>query len=189
MNCKWCGDPLGSDLLEYCGDECRDSDAAERRECGDQPPHALRAVRDQQEAAQPEWSDRIYWAIVDRLRDGEFHADDLAPLAIPAERRNIVGAQLGSLVRAGFVVEVGRRKSQTVQGHSRKSGIYELTEKGRAKFLSVGAGLRRGPGNAGLAGQPRTSSDPGERESLTLVPDSVGAEAPKSHIRDAEAAA
>src|ERR1044072_4425101 len=98
----------------------------------------LEEIRPAQEAAKAEWSTAIYAEIVRILQArGSSHADDLDPMGIPDDCRNIVGAQVGALVGKGWAQEVGRRASSNPRRHKRKSGVFELTRKGREGLARV----------------------------------------------------
>lgn len=63
---------------------------------------------------------------------GEFHGDMLTRVAI--SERNMIGAQVSALVRAGYLEPTGhRRRSANPASHGRKSDVYRLTAKGRAQ--------------------------------------------------------
>lgn len=125
------------------------------------------------ETHRPEWS-----AIVrERLREAfsrlpVVHADDLGDDIPQAVRRGVVGAQFGALVKAGLIVEVGRRKSSRPEAHGRKSGVFELTDRGRKRLAGVGAGVASPQGSPGaLKVVPlRASTDPGHDAVRLPVP-------------------
>lgn len=94
-------------------------------------------VRALQEAAKDKWSSVIREAIIEALRGGSFHADDLEPLGIPRQHRNIIGSQAGYLVSKRYMQEVGRRKSTVPSRKAAKSGVYEFTRVGREKLASL----------------------------------------------------
>lgn len=80
-------------------------------------------------------SELIESAIWQALKDrGEFHADDLVALDIPADSLNAIGARVNAFVRRGYMVEVGRRKSANPASNGRKSNVYAITDKGRAEL-------------------------------------------------------
>lgn len=115
----------------------------------DPTEHPLQTPRAQQEQAdlKSKLSQIIYQGIVDRLKYGPVHADDLEPL-FPEERRSmcrrLVGAQFGSLASRGYIVERERRKSKVKSRKGAKSGVYEFTRKGRATLVGNSAGGRGG---------------------------------------------
>jgi hypothetical protein len=102
--------------------------------------HPLAEARAQQERSdlKSKLSQIIYQGIVDRLKYGPVHADDLEGL-FPEERRTmcrrLVGAQFGSLASRGYIVERERRKSNVKSRKGAKSGVYEFTKKGRALLV------------------------------------------------------
>jgi hypothetical protein len=82
-----------------------------------------------------DWKRIIREGIAEVLNlSGEFHADDLRPLGIPADHKPVIGTVVGALVRQGKIVEVGRRRSEAPERHGAKSGVYALTELGRVKL-------------------------------------------------------
>jgi hypothetical protein len=110
--------------------------------------HPLAEVRADQEATdlKSKLSQIIYEGIVDRLRFGPVHADDLEPLFPPEVRdvcRRLVGAQFGSLASRRFIVERERRKSSVPSRKGAKSGVFEFTKLGREKLIA-GVDVGRG---------------------------------------------
>ncbi|HEX5591980.1 MAG TPA: hypothetical protein VFX35_01385 [Solirubrobacterales bacterium] len=107
--------------------------------------HPLAEARAQQEQAdlKSKLSQIIYQGIVDRLKFGTVHADDLEPL-FPDELRTtcrrLVGAQFGSLASRGYIVERERRKSKVPSRKGAKSGVFECTKKGRETLVGNSAG-------------------------------------------------
>lgn len=97
---------------------------------------SLEEARELQEAHKALWSQTIRQAILETLEvHGTYHADDLLTLGIPAECKNIVGAQTNAIVRQGLMAETGERRSTSdPAGHGRRSAVYRITEKGRAKL-------------------------------------------------------
>jgi hypothetical protein len=89
---------------------------------------SLDEARELQEAHKTLWSQTIRQAILETLEThGVFHADDLLTLGIPADCKNIVGAQVNALVRQGRMAETGeRRATSDPAGHGRRSAVYEL---------------------------------------------------------------
>lgn len=91
-----------------------------------------------------DWRRKIREAVAEALhRSGEFHADDLRTLDIPADHKPVIGTVIGTLVRQKKIVEVGRRRSEAPERHAGKSGIYHLTDLGRQK-LAEHLGARQG---------------------------------------------
>jgi hypothetical protein len=79
-----------------------------------------------------DWSVLVRETICEALRSkGEYHADDLHHLNIPAEHKNTVGSATAWLVNRRWMVEVGRRRTTAPASKSRKSGVYALTDRGR----------------------------------------------------------
>lgn len=147
--------------------------------------HPLQEVREAQEAAKAEWSAGIYAEIVRILTvRGSFHADDLEPMGIPDEHRNLIGAQLGSLVARRYIHETGRRKSSNPARKQAKSSVFEFTRIGRERLAGVGAGVP-GPGQA--IGRS-ASADPDQPEPLSLLPDGAGQSEPLNPLSHPEAA-
>lgn len=143
--------------------------------------HPLAEVRTEQEQVK----EKARWALIVRehmartlLETGFFHADDLDPLGIPEEHRNIAGSQSGGFVARGVMTEIGRRASAKPSRKKAKSAIYEITEKGRAELTKLvglsdndkGGGdaadnARLAPGNAGLpSGAPVGVAESGENQ-------------------------
>lgn len=91
-----------------------------------------------QEQHKPKWSARIRGAIANALlATGTFHSDDLLSLSIPAEHKNIVGAQVNALVRRGVMVETGeRRASHAPESHGRKSNCYRIASIEKAREIA-----------------------------------------------------
>ena len=129
-----------------------------------------------------------------------FHADDLEPLGIPDEHRNVIGSQIAKLVNQRWLQETGRRKSTIPSRNGAKSGIYELTPLGRMKLLAgVGSDNPEGtapPSDRGTLDRPAVigtpggngagsslAADPGEGRLFETEP-----KRPRSAFRDAEAA-
>lgn len=147
----------------FCCGTCR-SDAHYARHPEKRSPalrcvaeHPLAEARAEQEATdlKSKLSAIIYEGIVDRLKLGPVHADDLEPLFPPERRdvcRRLVGAQFGSLASRGYIRETERRKSRVATRKGAKSGVYIFTQKGRAKLA---AGMDAG--NHG--GDPDPSGD------------------------------
>lgn len=101
--------------------------------------HPLQEVRDTQEQFKAHWSETIYNAIVEILCRGPFHPDDLEPLGIPDEHRNLIGAQLGSLAKRRYTHKVGERASKNPRRKGAKDNIIEFTRLGRGTLAGVGA--------------------------------------------------
>lgn len=142
-------------------------------------PHPLREVREGQEATdlKSKLSQIIYNGIIERLKLGSVHADDLEPLFPEAVRdvcRKLVGAQFGSLASRGYITETERRKSKVKSRKGAKSGVYTFTPKGRETL--AGVHLDASPSGEGsnrtLA---RVEVDSGEKPSVG-VPCSQGME-------------
>jgi endogenous inhibitor of DNA gyrase (YacG/DUF329 family) len=130
----------------YCSDRCRAIDWRENNgeELGERvQEHPLAEVRAEQEQVK----EKARWTLVVRehmaktlTSTGYFHSDDLDPLGIPEQHRNIAGSQTGSFVQRELMQEVGRRKSMKPSRKSAKSAIYRITEKGRKELAGVGGG-------------------------------------------------
>jgi hypothetical protein len=91
------------------------------------------------EAQKIHWREAIRTDILETLDvAGEWHADDLITLGVPADCKNVIGAAVGALVNRGLIEETGeRRKSTAPESHGRKSNVYRLTAKGRQKLRRV----------------------------------------------------
>ena len=119
-------------------------------------------VRAEQEEAKGHWSMVVREGIIEALRinpDG-FHADDLEPLGIPDEHKNVVGSQIAKLVNQRFIQECGRRKSVVASRNGAKSNVYRMTALGWKKLAGFG-----GEGDSTLVGDRGPgpdSSEPGE---------------------------
>lgn len=169
----------------FCSDVCRYEAwvAANEnsRENGGQRVggNPIAEVRAGQEAAKSHWSAIVREAIIEALRSkGTFHADDLHPLGIPAEHRNIIGSQIARLVNQGWMVECGRRKSATASRHQAKSNVYRLTRAGAAGVGGSGNLHPNGPAaDPGDAGVGAGVSDPQESEGAPFLPSPWGASA------------
>ena len=98
--------------------------------------HSVDEARELQEERKPHWSALIRQSILDTLEaTGAWHADDLIALDIPADCKNIVGAQTNALLRQGIMAETGvRRSTSDPAGHGRRSAVYRITELGRQKL-------------------------------------------------------
>lgn len=133
--------------------------------------HPLAEVRAEQEASdlKSKLSQIIYQGIVDRLKHGPIHADDLEPLFADEVRdicRRLVPAQLGSLRSRNYIHEIDRRKSTVRSRKCAKSGVYEFTRLGREKLVGVSAGERAPRQGESLSRgrkKPVASADPGEQ--------------------------
>jgi hypothetical protein len=125
------------------------------------------------EAQKIHWREAIRTDILETLDvAGEWHADDLITLGVPADCKNVIGAAVGALVNRGLIEETGdRRKSTAPESHGRKSNVYRLTTKGRQKLrptnqVTAGESLggpekaSRGGSSAGEGTQPRPNSIP-----------------------------
>jgi|GEM_PF-4856834 len=99
--------------------------------------HSLDEALDLHEITKPEWVALVKTRIMDILEQGSFHADDLRYLGVPEDHKSVIGNAVGALVRAGLMVEVGRRKSVAPERHGAKSSVYEITDKGRVKLAGV----------------------------------------------------
>ena len=145
--------------------------------------HPLAEARADQEASdlKSKLSQIIYQGIVDRLRFGPVHADDLEPLFPPEVRdvcRRLVGAQFGSLASRHYIVERERRKSSVPSRKGAKSGVFEFTQTGREKLVGHRAGGRGEPqvpsgAFAGGAVHATPSSVSGEQSAHTGDPSST----------------
>lgn len=133
--------------------------------------HPLADARASQEASElkSHWSQVIYQGIVDRLKHGPVHADDLEPLfpANEEERamcRKLVGAQFGSLASRKYIVEKERRKSTVPTRKGAKSGVFVFTPLGREKLVGIHAGVPgpQGSGEGTVRPFARASVDSGE---------------------------
>jgi hypothetical protein len=137
---------------------------------------SLDEARERQEAHKALWSQTIRQAILETLEvHGTYHADDLLTLGIPAECKNIVGAQTNAIVRQGLMAETGERRSTSdPAGHGRRSAVYRITEKGRTKLRST---------NQVTAGESLGGPETGSRgggsagEGCASLPDSIPAAA------------
>lgn len=160
--CQQCGDAFEPKRphARFCADRCRAIDWRENEGEGGSErvqEHPLREAREEQEATdlKSKLSQIIYEGIVDRLKYGPVHADDLEPLFAPEVRdicRRLVGAQFGSLAARGYIVEKERRKSSVPTRKGAKSGVFVFTRKGREKL--AGAGVETPVLNAGSGQKP-----------------------------------
>lgn len=149
----------------------------------------------------------IRQVILEALRRGEYHADDLAEISdIVAAYPNAVGGVVGGLLKKEEIVEVGRKAATEVASHRRKSGVYRFTELGRERHAGVDAEDVEGhpsvdpgvPTGAGVgAGEPakpekkegsslsHISPDPGSR---TARADAIGLGS-RPHFEDEDGSA
>lgn len=105
-----------------------------------------------------EWTQAVKARIRRAFREqATVHADDIDDIGLPAEHRNIIGGQLGSLVSSGAIVEVDRRKSSNPARRGAKSSVYALTDEGRRRLLEGTVTDKRG-GAARF--QPATAAAP-----------------------------
>jgi len=141
-----------------------------RRASTDKAPttmHPLAEARARQESSdlKSKLSQIIYEGIIDRLKRGPVHADDLEPLFPPEVRstcRRLVGAQFGSLASRGYIVERERRKSKVKSRKGAKSGVFIFTAKGRAKLVGADAGVLGGTAGVDSGEKAHTNSGNGE---------------------------
>lgn len=120
-------------------------------------------IRAEQEAAKSHWSMVVREGIIEALRSGRFHADDLEPLGIPDEHRNIIGSQTAKLVNQKWMAECGRRKSTIPSRNGAKSNVYRLTEHGRRCIAGGGADTaRRSSRDRGAGNESPVSVSSGE---------------------------
>jgi len=122
-------------------------------------------ARSLQETFKAELSARIREAIVTALDRGQYHADDLASLEIPAEHLNCVGSQVALLVRQGVMRKTSMRRNRAAASNARWSGVYEYEADGREKLagFSTGVQVPRGSDVAPCRGVGRsTSAESGE---------------------------
>ncbi len=79
-----------------------------------------------------DWSSLVRHRICESLiAKGEYHADDLVDLNIPADHKNVVGSATAWLVNKGWMKEVGRRRTTAAASKGRKAGVYAITDRGR----------------------------------------------------------
>ena len=162
--CDQCGKHLVTQRADarFCSDSCRTRHKNEARKqsatdtrvngASGAVVHPLADARAAQEATElkSHWSQVIYQGIVDRLKQGPVHADDLEPLfpANEEERvmcRKLVGAQFGSLASRKYIQSTGEyRKSKVPTRKCAKSWVYEFTQRGRDRLVGVGAGTSLG---------------------------------------------
>jgi hypothetical protein len=116
------------------------------------------------DAQKAHWREAIRHDILETLElAGEWHADDLVALGVPADCKNVIGAAVGALVNQGLIEETGeRRKSTAPESHGRKSNVYRLTTKGRMKLrptnqVTAGESLG-GPETASRGGRSITQA-------------------------------
>ena len=164
----------------FCSDSCRTRHKNEVRKqsatdtrvngASGADVHPLADARAAQEASElkSHWSQVIYQGIVDRLKQGPVHADDLEPLfpANEQERvmcRKLVGAQFGSLASRKYIQSTGEyRKSKVPTRKCAKSWVYEFTQRGRERLVGVGGGFAAGSRSfsAATAHSPHSGETP-----------------------------
>ena len=153
---------------------------------------SLDEAQELQEAHKALWSQTIREAILESLDiEGQFHADDLLTLGIPADCKNIVGAQVNALVRQRVMAETGERRSTSdPAGHGRRSAVYRITDLGRTKLRphqikgeSLGGPETgsRGGGSAGEANVPLPKPIPAAATSGTGA-DTRGGDGPSPAV-------
>lgn len=125
----------------------------------------LDTARALQSTHKPDYVALVDQALLEALFAGQLHADDLADLELPPEHLNLIGTRIARLVNKRLIHEVGRRKGTSPASNGRKSGMYELTPKGR-KLMPATVGVRaegRGepPSSIPGAADATSSSDPG----------------------------
>lgn len=129
-------------------------------ECGGSTA-TLTEAEELMEAHKALWSQTIRLAILESLEiHGLYHADDLLTLGIPADCKNIVGAQTNALVRQGLMEETGERRSTSdPAGHGRRSAVYRITDLGIKKLRPTDINLSgEGAGGTRVLGGPETAS-------------------------------
>lgn len=147
-SCEFCGDAFEAKRshARYCSEPCSTQGWVEEQVYGPErsgkrvKEHPLREAREAQEATdlKSKLSQIVYEGIVDLLKAGPVHADDLEHLFADDVRdicRRLVGAQFGSLASRGYIVEKERRKSKVPTRKGAKSGVYVFTPEGRAKLV------------------------------------------------------
>ena len=102
---------------------------------------------------------------------GQFHADNLRPLEIPADHKPVIGTVVGALVRQGKIIEVARRRSEAPERHGAKSGVYELTELGRDRLAEHLGRDQEEPGTEDGSAGVSTSLSSAEPLQLFDVPE------------------
>jgi hypothetical protein len=173
MNCKWCGlDAPAS--TGFCSDDCAESYAEEQREKGNAEPAPVIRLEPGVEGLRDRWAGLVTYAILvaaARHPRSEVHADDIRDLNVPQElRQGLNGKVWKELKRKGWLTPTGEiRRSKARARHGNPSPVYRLTDNGALAFRAM-------------------PHPPEVQAALQLVPDSVGAEAPKSHFRDQDAA-
>lgn len=133
---------------------------------GDRGGHirSVQEARSLQEVHKAEWSAAIRLSITNTLiARGEWHADDLVALGVPAEHLNCIGAQVSALVNRGHMVETGRRRAAAAASNGRKSGIFTITEKGRRELVGPAAGAPSPRATQPAAGRARGPSSTPDR--------------------------
>jgi hypothetical protein len=68
-------------------------------------------------------------------RYGDVHADYVRDGVTNGQ---VIGAAFSQLTREGVIEEVGRRRSKVKSTHGRKSGVYHLTDDGKAMARALG---------------------------------------------------
>lgn len=196
--CDQCGKRLITQRsgARFCNDICKarwhnaerskQGTTAKRISGGSEPDaHALADARAAQEATKlkSHWSQVIYQGIVERLKQGTVHADDLEAL-LPANEeertmcRKLVGAQFGSLASRHYIFEKERRKSSVPTRKGAKSGVFEFTRKGRDRLVGNRTGASGGTtGASAVSGEnpAGASSDTGQGSSSPSARASVAA--------------
>jgi hypothetical protein len=69
------------------------------------------------------------------LETGHFHADNLDPLEVPREHRQLNGTRTGGVSGEGLMVKTGDERARAnPASNGRKSSIYRITRKGQQEF-------------------------------------------------------
>jgi hypothetical protein len=133
-----CACGCGADLSEQRSDAVYQSEAHGKklqrlRSTDIAPTKPVAEARALHEDAKAHWSMVVDEAIVRHFKADPsriFHADDLEPIGIPDEHRNVIGSQIAKWVNRKRMVECGRRASVVASRNGAKSNEYRLTERG-----------------------------------------------------------
>jgi hypothetical protein len=175
VRCPNCSAPVcpcgcGADLSKmragalYHSEACRKR--LERSQNADITRTGIRSgnVRSVEEAAalhdtyKAEWERRILRRIAHVLdTKGEYHADDIADMILPAEHVNLIGTQVMRLLNRRIWKKVGERRNKSKASNARKSGVYIYLPGGQRKLHQL-AGLGTDEHRGDDVGGPGSSS-------------------------------
>jgi hypothetical protein len=118
------------------------------------------------------------------LTEGTWHCDSI-DFDVPHQFRNLVGTVTGGFVKRGLMTETSRRPSRKPASNGRKSGVYSLTQHGRARLAgSRGDDVASGSSRSGRPPSARTGFSPQPQAAPSaryLSPQRSGSRLPKTN--------